>query len=345
MLFEPSHINLGNYESFIILYMDNELNPDQVQMVEAFLALHPDLRTEFDLLMETKLEAEPAAFDKSALFSFNMKSSHAEEELLLFVDNELSADRKKIVELELQANPVYQEQFQLLKKSKLDAAESLAYPNKKELYHHQSTRIQMAVWMRVAAILILMASLTILFLANKQQTTGTPGVVAIEPTKIIEPGNEVKDLVLPVFDEEQTAAANDLPSGEYEKAQREEKEMPVIMEVSDHVQQVVQNNIPETERPYQTIEAQRTSSIHLPKHSFNTVAVTPAVAEPYNQITASIQPAVIVEDVAVNNKDNNKGSLKGFFRKATRFVEKTTGIDPTNGEDELLIGVVALKLK
>ncbi len=57
MLFEPSHINLGNYESFIILYMDNELNPDQVQMVEAFLALHPDLRTEFDLLMETKLEA------------------------------------------------------------------------------------------------------------------------------------------------------------------------------------------------------------------------------------------------------------------------------------------------
>lgn len=64
--------------------------------------------------------------------------------------------------------------------------------------------------------------------------------------------------------------------------------------------------------------------------------------EPYNNITASMQSAVYVEN-AGNNGDK-KGSLKTFLRKATRFVEKTTGIDPSNGDDELLIGAVALKL-
>jgi hypothetical protein len=42
---------------------------------------------------------------------------------------------------------------------------------------------------------------------------------------------------------------------------------------------------------------------------------------------------------------NRKGSFKGFLRKATRVIEKRTGIDPTNGDGDLLIGVVAINLK
>jgi hypothetical protein len=40
-----------------------------------------------------------------------------------------------------------------------------------------------------------------------------------------------------------------------------------------------------------------------------------------------------------------KGSFKGFLRKATRMIEKRTGIDPTNENGELLIGAVAINLK
>ena len=40
-----------------------------------------------------------------------------------------------------------------------------------------------------------------------------------------------------------------------------------------------------------------------------------------------------------------KGSVKGFLRKATRLIEKRTGFDPTNENGELLLGVVAVKLK
>jgi hypothetical protein len=52
-------------------------------------------------------------------------------------------------------------------------------------------------------------------------------------------------------------------------------------------------------------------------------------------------------DVAITDseKDNHKGSFKGFLRKASRMIEKRTGFDPVNDNGELLIGVVAVKLK
>ena len=44
------------------------------------------------------------------------------------------------------------------------------------------------------------------------------------------------------------------------------------------------------------------------------------------------------------NENDKKGSFRGFLRKATRFIERRTGINPTNEDDELLIGAVAIKL-
>ena len=63
---KPNHINihLGNYEEFLILYMDNELSEDQRLAVENFLSQHPDLRGELELLMTTKLPVEELRMDK-----------------------------------------------------------------------------------------------------------------------------------------------------------------------------------------------------------------------------------------------------------------------------------------
>lgn len=43
--------------------------------------------------------------------------------------------------------------------------------------------------------------------------------------------------------------------------------------------------------------------------------------------------------------ENKKTKAKGFFRKVSRFIERNTGIGTVNADNELLIGVVALKLK
>src|SRR5688572_24517230 len=105
---KSNHINsiitLDNYEEYFILYMDNELDSHQVQMVKFFLQQHPHLQIELDMLMETKLPVEEVHFDKSSLLSLNMPSTIAEEDLLLFIDGELEDSRKKIVQLELSSN-------------------------------------------------------------------------------------------------------------------------------------------------------------------------------------------------------------------------------------------------
>ena len=76
-------IHLGNYEEFFILYMDNELTDDQMKMVDSFLAAHPDLQSEFDLLLSTRLPMEEFSFDKESLMADRMKLDAVEEELLL----------------------------------------------------------------------------------------------------------------------------------------------------------------------------------------------------------------------------------------------------------------------
>ncbi|HZH95226.1 MAG TPA: hypothetical protein VEY06_05040, partial [Flavisolibacter sp.] len=72
-------------------------------------------------------------------------------------------------------------------------------------------------------------------------------------------------------------------------------------------------------------------------------AVTTTTIPPYNTIDADAPDAGLSYAVASNNS-NKKGSVRGFLRKATRFIERRTGINPVNEDDELLIGVVAIKL-
>mgnify|MGYP003579474647 CR=1 FL=1 len=81
-------------------------------------------------------------------------------------------------------------------------------------------------------------------------------------------------------------------------------------------------------------ETPTTGSLVLQNHNelFNNLSVTPTLEERKTDGGQSIA-----------NSDS-KGSVKGFLRKATRMIEKRTGIDATTDGD-LLIGVVAVKLK
>ena len=67
MLSEPNKrmpmLTRDNYEEYFLLYVDNELTPEQKAAVEAFVLLHPDLKDELDLLCGTRLPAEVLSFD------------------------------------------------------------------------------------------------------------------------------------------------------------------------------------------------------------------------------------------------------------------------------------------
>lgn len=59
---DKGDISILNYESFFLLYVDNELPPTQKEAVELFVLQHPALQEAFLLLQQTKLPAEKLVF-------------------------------------------------------------------------------------------------------------------------------------------------------------------------------------------------------------------------------------------------------------------------------------------
>jgi hypothetical protein len=91
------NINRHNYEEYFILYMDNELDAEGRQAVEAFVQQHPDLKEELDTLLHYKLTPDTNIVfaGKEELLKENghaiITRGNYEEWLTLYVDEELSA--------------------------------------------------------------------------------------------------------------------------------------------------------------------------------------------------------------------------------------------------------------
>ncbi|HTM92692.1 MAG TPA: hypothetical protein VL095_09745 [Flavisolibacter sp.] len=351
MSFEANDMNtvhLGNYEEFFILYMDNELSEEQVKMVDEFLAVHPDLKAEFEVLMSTKLPLEEFNFDKTALMAENMKLSSVDEELLLYIDNELPADEKKKLELELASNNDYQLQHRVLLQTKLDPSEKIVYPNKKELYRREERVVSIKIWMRVAAAVIVIAVGGILYLQDSISST-TPPPITAGPTKIHQKNdpkkNELPELVTPSSEnyKKDEIAVNNAPKKEVKQDKSTDRkdikvEIPVQQqnEIAYTPQEIKEDVV---DKPVvRNIEADRDNNIEkTTASSVNKEFVTSSLANRLDNSSGD-------DEKSYASNDDRKGSIRGFLRKATRMIEKRTGIDPTN-DGELLIGAVAINLK
>src|SRR5688572_9381455 len=153
------HINItrSNYEDFFLLYVDGELTPEECDAVETFAANHPDLQEELDILLTTRLDAEPVVFgDKDILMADSMKVTAIDESLLSYIDNELSPEEKAGVEWELAKNKDLQAQHQLLQQTKLDPNETIVYPYKEELYRRTEKAVRPMYWLRAAAVVAIL---------------------------------------------------------------------------------------------------------------------------------------------------------------------------------------------
>jgi hypothetical protein len=343
--------------------MDNELTQEQRNMVETFLESHPELRAELDLLLSTQLPAEPISFDKGSLLSSSMKLSTAEEELLLYIDNELPGSEKNRFELELASNKDYQHQHSILLQTKLDAAEFIPYPNKEELYHHATRVIAFKFYLRIAATVLLVAGMgSLYFLQNGNKPAVELPVAVVSKTsdspaiiKSSEPATTSQD-------------SEPVITNPVEIAGTGTKENHVTEKTNDNSRHFENNPIayvahPKTEQNIEPVNdlagkplERSTAAIHMnnatedpavtfdpSKQIINNSRVTSALAQRNTSIKAA-ETEVPKTDVAENKE--NKGSFKSFLRKATRMIERKTGIDPTNGDDEeLLVGALAVKLK
>lgn len=350
------HINItrSNYEEIFLLYVDGELTPEECDAVEVFAAAHPDLQEELDILLTTRLDSEPVVFlDKNTLMADSMKINAIDESLLSYIDGELKGEEKAGVEWELEHNKDLQAQHQLLLKTKLDPAERIAYPNKEELYRHAERSVRPMFWLRAAAVVILMGWGAFWYIDNYQgegqstdiamgtapartgpaTTTQTPAPEVNTPVTEVAPAPQVLTTDAYTPEQESPAMAANPVARTISRANYRE----TVNEPTENTSLVAYTSTPVAERPRVEVVSS------TPQQIINEPAVTETTAGPYIGVgngTADAQPEATAK---VDN--DKKGSMRGFLRKTTRFIERRTGIDPTNEGDELMIGALTINLK
>jgi hypothetical protein len=372
-------IDRNNYEEYFILYLDNELSAAERFEVETFAKAHPDLQEELDILLQSKLVPDQHIIfeNKEELLSFSndttISLSNYEEWFVLYMDNELTAEQRTVVEQFTAANPEIQTDLQLLLQTKSEPEQSIVFPDKETLYRREE-KTRPIIWWRIAAaaaVLIAVATTAIVFVNKKSGTTkpGSEPIVSGKPAINTTPQENIpatnnNSITAPVIQnnvaKENTVVKEEKPlqkilpeqtviASVTKKDERTKKEAVTVTTVKKN-EPVISDNAPRqmidndavaainTDKVNTTIDAATQPRLTNSKEIIETSSVTPRTVQPLYASTP-------VDTEMPDQSTGKKSKLRGFLRKVTRTFEKKTNIDATDDDDRLLIGGLALRLK
>lgn len=152
------NINRDNYEMYFLLYVDRELSAEERAAVDQFVAEHPDLKTELELLLATSLPVEAMNYpSKSELLKKETVIDGQLEKLLQHLDNELDPIAVQSLEVNIAADETLKREWNLLQQVKLDPNETIIFEDKESLYRHEEKKVvYMRFWkVAVAAAIII----------------------------------------------------------------------------------------------------------------------------------------------------------------------------------------------
>jgi anti-sigma factor RsiW len=351
-----SAINISNYEEFFLLYVDGELSAADQHAVEQFVQENPLLAEELDMLMQMKLPAEETVFaDKEILFrngSAGINPENYETQFLLYVDNELDVAGKTAVETFVLQHPSVQEQFMLLKKTKLEP-ETIVFADKASLYRKEEKerRVVFMRWQRIAVAAALIGVIALVWtLVPPSNHTADQGTVVItngqtngpailpaqsgatgntasvskeETTAGTIPGKETHSRQLPVQDV-YAAAENLIAKNTTENVTSNEIPQQNPVTRLDQPQTIVPSAMGTAEvvvNPPAEISAVKGEGITADKknlvNTINDQENTAAVAQPavYKELDTDTEDNK--KSLYVGSLEINKDKLRGLFRKAS----------------------------
>lgn len=369
-------IDRHNYEEYFILYVDNELSSGDRRQVEAFAQLHPDLQEELDMLLRVKLVPDQhVVFDnKEELMMFNgapslINENNVDEWLVLYTDNELDEEQKRVVETYAEHHPAVKNELALLLQTRLQP-EEIVFPDKNTLYRREEKR--RVGWWKIAAAAVLLAAIatTTAIIINKNNTTKpaapemasnpaqqTPAVKQEQPAPAVAQADNnnnneeqpaVQTPVVNASDNKNALATVDVKENRNRQQQVKQQQVVIRPEEESFIAANTNNSNQSTiiadpvtaasDANEKIIDGFLKEEIALTKSKDRHIipAVTTIAPKTYNIRTDT------PEDFVQN--DGKKSKLRGFLRKVTRTFEKNTRIDATDDDDRLLVGGLAIKL-
>ncbi len=316
-------IDITNYETWFLLYADNELSAEEKATVLSFVEQHPTLQQEFDGIMQ--LRFSPAEIqhqvDKASLLSIsmedNMQAALEEYQLLInYIDGELSFIEIAEVEKLLKHDVAFLASYKQLSILKLEPDHSIVHPNKNALYKRE--KAVAFGWKRslaAAASLIIAAGL--FWIVEQPNVGNTNAVVLVTPEstapKAIERNSDEK--INPVANNSliEVAKKKSITKISVEKIKKPERKSENYL-----VQEVHEPIIQSDNNEEKVVDAVRTGnniiSNNLP------VPTTPSGIEELNELTSTQES--FVDENYNNSKRAGRKPFKTLSRKISRILGK-----------------------
>lgn len=319
------HITHDNYESWFLLYIDNELSEEQQQQVKQFVTNNPNLALDLEALRAViNHPDEKISFQNKGSLYKKADDELTDEELILFLDGE--ADNTFSERIAKSNSRQLQQRLSLLRNTYSIADASISY-SKKDILYRRGKAIAMRTWLfRVAAAMIV-ATACIWLYSNTSLTPKDQGDqlaaqnASMPDTQTAPPvahvNSEQKDTV---FIEEQLMITNANTFGT----------MPKVRNIAaNHTSQ--QAMITEEKKPFATVtpepEPEQFSSAVIRSTIEPDIDVSAAIAFEEPMPAATIAAATIPEPQKKRNR---------FFKNVSEKI-KETAIDVLSDDNENII--------
>lgn len=352
------NINHLNYEEYFLLYADGELKAEERRQVETFITQHPKFKKELDDLLMTIQQPDESQIlkDKSFLFQTPAKlfinKENYEERFVLYHDEELTDEEKKLTEDFLGKHRALQQEFDLISNAKLEAETTVIFPDKKSLYKHETKIIRVNFYRMAAAAAVL--GFLIWFGYPFHSEKNAPPSVAL---------NETKTSVQPSIVKEQPKETVSVPKDKKPMADEEQTETVEIKQkpaIAQTIKQQEKHPLIETEK--EEITAQKIEKEKEPDEMTAIVTRVPSLEKEINiepsktlthtdiDLTPQISEQKINAQYASNISNQNmethtdgllgssidelkRSKVGGFIKQVRRVIDRNNPINRLLNED------------
>ncbi len=273
---------------------------------------------------------------------------NVQESLLLHLDGELSEKDIVTVEKQIQANTLVEEEWRILRKTKLQIDE-IAFPGKASLYRHEGRIIYRDGFKRIAAAI---AGLGMFFAAALLFDKPGGDTVAVNPPVIdkiipvVPPGNVSENVADPVAGSRKKmettkakAPGNTIDHSDAMPVLNAEQKVLVQIK-PDNSSLTVTSNVKREQKPAEKkttdaeIQTPNESIAEIPKVQVSTLEVTDTeLAETKQQFARlTLNEEGSSDRILYIDEDKlSRTKLAGIFRRVKRVVERNTKIKTGNG--------------